>query len=131
MNISIIDSQDQGKVIEVLTIKDTYELAALIKNENWSPGEFNNGRRTNNTFKKTEIFALDVDDGCTLAQAKETFAKYKHVIATSKSHQKSKGGVVADRFRVVLFLDRPIHSDGEYKATFAHLKGLFPFIDDA
>lgn len=131
IKVSIIDEKDQGKVIDVLSPKDIYDLAAIVTSQNWSPGEFNEGRRTNGTFKKTSLFALDIDEGCSLAAAKEIFKDYKHVIATSKSHQKSKGGVVADRFRVVLFLDRPINSDGEYKATFALLKKQYPFIDEA
>lgn len=131
MKISIIDRQDLGKVVDVLSPTDIYELAAAVTTENWSPGEFLQGRRTIGNFKSCQVFAIDIDEGCSVAAAKEIFKDHKHIIAESKSHQKEKNGKVADRFRVILFLDRPVISDAEYKATFAHARNLWPFIDEA
>lgn len=131
MKISVIDKQDLGKVVDVIEVNDVYELAAAVTDLNWSPGIFENGRRTNATFKETQLFTIDVDDGCYLDQAKMIFKDYKHVIAESRSHQKKKNGVVADRFRVILFLDAPITSDNDFKATFAHARSLWPFLDES
>lgn len=131
MKVSIIHDKDLGKVVDAVSTDDLYELASVISTSNWSPGEFNAGRRTNPTFKSTEIFAIDIDEGCTLDQAKAIFKDFKHIIGTSRSHQRKKNGVVADRFRVVLFLDTPIDSDADFKATFAYARGLWPFIDEA
>jgi hypothetical protein len=57
-------------------------------------------------------------------------------IATSKSHQreKPKGAKVmppCDRFRVVVPLSRPLHSDADFKATWFETRRLFPKADEA
>lgn len=131
LKISIIDKQDLGKVIDVLEPKDIYELAAIVTDDNWSPSVYNNGRRSIKEFIRTELIALDIDDGCSLLAAKEIFKDYKHIIATSKSHQKNKNGKVADRFRVVLFLNNAIITDKDFKETFKALHKKYNFIDEA
>lgn len=131
MRVSIIDDKDLGKVIDVVEPSNLYELAAIVTEDNWSPSTYNNGRRTLKDFLRTEIIALDVDEGCSLAEAQQLFKDYKHIIATSRSHQKKKNGKVADRFRVVLLLDKEVSSDAYFKATFNELKKRYPFIDEA
>lgn len=131
MKVSIIDKQDLGKVIDVLEPKDIYELAVIATENNWSPSFYNNGRRTIKEFVRTEIIALDVDEGCTLNAAKTIFKDLKHIIATSKSHQKPKNGAVADRFRVILFLDKAVESDAHFKQVFNELKTQYDFMDEA
>jgi len=131
VKISVIDKSDLGKVVDVINTKDIYEIAALASEEQWSPSEYNNGRRSIKEFIRTEIIALDIDEGCSLDKAKVLFKDYKHIIATSRNHQKPKNGIVADRFRVILFLNEPITTDKDFKATFKELQSTYPFIDEA
>jgi len=107
------------------------DVAAQITKQPWSPATFNDGIRNNKTLQSIELLVLDVDDGCTLEQAKECFASYAHIIATTKSHQKEKNGVACDRFRVVLQLPKPVTTDEEFKEYWFAAKALWPFIDDA
>lgn len=51
---------------------------------------------------KQNLLIFDIDDGMTLQEAKDMFFKYKYLIATTKSHQKDKKGIVCDRFRLIL-----------------------------
>jgi hypothetical protein len=110
------------------------ELTALICHCAWSPSELvpaefvlvgdkyklapGKGRQKS-AFLRSEICALDFDKNLTLEEAKAKFAGYKHIIATSRNHQKEKvrtdreGKITSveppcDRFRVVFFFERPI-----------------------
>jgi len=130
LKVSIIDN-NPGVVLRTALPKDIKELADIVVTEPWAPAMFSTERRTAATASQTEIIALDVDDGCTLATAKEIFLGYKHIIATSRNHQKAKNGVVADRFRVVLFLSKAITDSSQFKATFYEIKSEYPFVDSA
>lgn len=60
------------------------------------------------------------------------FKNYKHVIVTTKNHQKWKDTKPpCDRFRVILFLQEPIYDSGTYLATWHTLYKTFPFIDSS
>lgn len=88
----------------------------------WSPIVWRDGYRKIDNFISAQLLALDFDndpgdDITSLAQAMENiFPDYKHVIGTTKSHGIDKPGKgVADRFRVVLWFDRPITDRDEYR----------------
>jgi hypothetical protein len=72
-----------------------------------------------------------VDDGCTIDEARAQFADYAHVIATTRSHQKEKNGVVCDRFRVVLLLPQAVSNDSDFKRYWFAAYAKWPFIDPA
>lgn len=97
----------------------------------WSPGVFVSGRRLNANLQSIGYLVLDVDEGCSLAEAIELFAPYKHVIGTSKSHGIEKAGKIADRFRVVLMLPAALKTDAEFKAAWYAAKMKWAFIDSA
>ena len=82
------------------------ELQSFIISNNWSPIIFKNNYRKSINFKSCQFLVLDYDDGYSLNKAIEEFKNYKHIIATTKSHQVKKGDKVCDRFRVILFLKR-------------------------
>jgi len=88
----------------------------------WSPIIFDGGIREQARFLRADWCALDFDDGeMTLDRAvNNVFADCIRVIGTTKSHQKLKAGVRADRFRVLLKFERPITSLDEYRATMVH-----------
>jgi len=56
----------------------------------------------------SELIILDYDDGVALCNAVGMFRQYIGIVATTRSHQKEKHGVVCDRFRVILPTLRPV-----------------------
>lgn len=107
------------------------EMASYITLQPWAPGIFKDKIRNKALLDTIEILALDVDEGCTLEQAKIIFADYKHIIGTSRSHGIEKNGVVCDRFRVILFLDKPVTTDSDFKQHWFAAYDKWPFIDKA
>lgn len=79
----------------------------LKSNGRYSPFIYNENYRkeTNTILNKTNCIMLDFDDGITLEKAKKLFDTYNAIIATTKSHQKEKNGIICDRFRVILPTD--------------------------
>lgn len=98
---------------------------------NWSPATFKDDYRNSKNFEQTPVVALDFDEGFSLDEAQAAFKNYKHIIGTTKSHQKPKNGIVCDRFRVVLFLSEPITDPKIYTSTIHSLLLKFPKADRA
>lgn len=102
-------------------VADFQRLAKAINCFAWSPCRWAAGRRASEHFREARLIGLDFDSGTmTLEQAQKNFCDSAHIIGTTKSHRKMKGGVVADRFRVVLRLTEPVTSLATYRATVAH-----------
>lgn len=111
-------------------INSISDICVIIKSASWAPGVFKNNYRNTQNFESTLLMVLDVDKECSLDNAIRTFSPYRHIIATTKSHQKDKNGLTCDRFRVLLFLDQAISDSATYYATWFSLFKLFPFIDE-
>lgn len=93
-------------------------IALTIERFAWSPCRFHDGHRKTTHFADANLLALDFDNGLLpLAQACNVFSDCQHVIGTTFNHQQNKGGIVCDRFRVVLVLDRVVTEAAEYAAT--------------
>ena len=106
------------------------ELAEIITNTNWSSGIYQDGHRNTQNFEKAYTLAFDIDDGLSIEEAKERVKDYKHIIAPSKNHRKDKKGQgVADRYRVVLFLENEIDNAKDYRTTWENAVKLFPETD--
>lgn len=128
MQVSKVFANVSAKVVDVTSLND---LAKLATSETYSLSTFNKNHRTTENFQQTEAIGLDFDEGMTIDQAVKEFTDYKHLILPTKSHRKEKNGVVADRFRVILFLESPITDAETYYSTWYSLKQLFPACDDA
>ena len=76
-----------------------------------------------------DVIIIDVDETCNLEQAKIMFAKYNYWIITSKSHQKEKNGVVCDRFRIFIPLDKTIYIRQQMEAVYGDFINKYLFID--
>lgn len=98
----------------------------------YSAGEFKDHYAKNDNWITQELLILDIDDGLPLEDAKKMFSEYKAMIHTSTSHQKNKGGIKCDRYRVIIALKERLHcSVKEYTDTMKYIsKKVFPFIDD-
>ena len=101
---------------------DTVDVVARLANHNLtSPCVWRGGVRGEKNFSGAHWLALDFDTGTPdLDQAVAEFAKYRHVIGTTKSHQKEKGNAKAcDRFRVFLRLDHWVSEPFVYRQSVA------------
>ena len=129
--IGIVSSINLGRILEYKEASTLVEVAEVATKRSWTPSEFIGHERLNTAFKQTELLVLDVDDGCTVNEAKEVFKAHKHLILSSRNHQKEKHGLVRDRFRVVLWLDKPCVDAIDYRATWDKAHALWPFIDES
>lgn len=88
----------------------------------WSPCVFKNGHRKEANFISAKYVGLDFDEGMTISQATENiFCDVKCWIGPTKSHAKKKGGIVADRFRVLIELEETITDLQVYKEVVREL----------
>ena len=85
-------------------------VADLVRSAGqYSAVQFQGGYRcAKNAIPGSELIILDYDAGVTLVDAVEMFRQYIGIVATTRSHQKEKNGVVCDRFRVILPTLRPV-----------------------
>jgi len=113
IRFSVGDGYASFVPFEVASIQ---EMADAILETAWSPGVFKDGHRNRDNFISSQIIALDIDSGMTLAEGIEKFSKFKHIIGTTRNHRQDKHGLVADRFRVVLFTEEQLNGS-EYEAT--------------
>lgn len=92
-------------------------LAACTSKYRMSPIIWNDGRRLGTNFKYADFIGLDSDSGVfTLEMALAEFKSYKHVIGTTKNHQKQKGTEgPCDRLRVFLQLNERVDSFPLYR----------------
>lgn len=92
------------------------QLSTVICNYTWSPIVWKDGVRSKDNFQSARLMVLDFDGELSLQEAIENvFDGMKCLIGTTRNHQKEKGGVIADRFRVLLWWDRPITDCREYE----------------
>lgn len=80
------------------------KLHEITKRYEYSATKFENGERKNKSAKGVSLIIFDFDEIITLKQGIEEFRYFKSLIVTTKSHRIKKNGIVADRFRVILFL---------------------------
>lgn len=96
-------------------------LSVAVSRYAWSPCRWEGGRRVGTGFLEARLIGLDFDNGAmALDQALNIFCDSTHIIGTTKSHRKDKGGRVCDRFRVVLKLDEPITCPRAFRDTMTH-----------
>ena len=135
MKISISQQNDNVnfKPVEINSLQDLVKQATKY---NYSTGIFKNNYRKKDNFIQADFIAIDVDnddpnDTYTIEGAKEIFKDYKHIIMPTKSHRKDKNGRIADRFRVILFLETPITDAKNFTATWVELLNYYPAADKA
>ena len=110
------------------------QVARIVKSDYrcYSAGIFKDGVAKNENWQYQDLIIFDVDDGLMLQEALEKFGDYDGIIATTRSHQKPKNGVVADRYRVILPLKERIFCTPEdYKEVMANIFKAYPFVDEA
>jgi len=83
-------------------------LYKITANFEYSATRFENSRRKNVLAREVSLIILDFDEGITLEEGIDLFSSCKSLIVTTKSHQIEKNGVIADRFRVILYQEASI-----------------------
>jgi hypothetical protein len=99
---------------------------------NYSAGSFKDNHRTKDNYMgEQDVVILDIDDGIPIEAAKTFFGEWDCWIATTKSHQKEKNGLICDRFRVVLLPNIKIKMDADTYSEFMAniMDGLGGFAD--
>ncbi len=76
-----------------------------------------------------DILIIDIDEVCTIDEAKALFSRYEYWLITSKSHQIDKGGLTCDRFRLFFKLDKTIHIRQHMEEIYNRFIGRYSFID--
>lgn len=118
MIISAVKTTDNPypKKFKCYEVRSTKELSEIILTAVWSPICWKNNERISDEFYCSDFLVLDFDEGSfTLSDAKKWATQYRHIIGTTKSHQKEKSGQPpCDRFRVIV----PWESRVEDRKTF-------------
>ncbi len=81
-----------------------------------------NGTMNEDSFISMQMILLDFDEGYRLEEMRGRFSKYRNLIHTSRNHlkDKSKKGI-AERFRVILPLERPHTNKADLKQAMKFL----------
>lgn len=112
---------------------DFSELAMFVNSSLvYSTGTYKDNKRSIATCTgQANLVVFDVDNGMTIEEAQSRLCEYKHLITTTKSHQKEKNGQVCDRFRIFLpTADNLPHENKRYKNILKNIaEELDLFID--
>lgn len=96
------------------------EIPEFIINNNYSAIKYKFNRRKKSNAQDTRVIVLDIDEPQTnyptLNDIKTRLKEFNHIIATTRSHQIEKNGVVCDRYRILLFISEAIANADSYKA---------------
>jgi hypothetical protein len=138
MKISISGGIEHFQTVAATSVA---ELGKLACESNISTSVFQNGKRNIDSFLFADCIGLDIDNDqkvvsktqtptLSLDQAKRTFSQFKHIILSTRSHNVEKNGIVAERFRIILFPEFQITQANDFYATWFWLKEQFPWIDN-
>ncbi len=86
----------------------------------WSPSIFWGGNRLEANFAFSDFMALDFDSGPTIRDISEAFRDMSYLIATTRSHNVEKKGVIAERFRLVVPWERRITDLNTFRASITY-----------
>ncbi|MCH8286476.1 hypothetical protein IIB79_08120 [candidate division KSB1 bacterium] len=120
------------------------ELETTLKSHNYSliswkidpekhENEYNRRRKSDN-FESASGIVVDIDDGLSIAEARQRLetAKLNYALITSKSHQKDKKDKgPEDRFHILVFFNKVTTSAEKYKSAFGKMRALFPEMDES
>lgn len=109
------------------------DIAHTICEWSWSPITFQEGYRHGDNFQHARFAVFDIDNDeehtLSLEDALVFFKDYRHIIATSRSHQIEKNKLITDRYRVIIPFDRDVQDAEVYSTIMLSLRKQWPFID--
>jgi hypothetical protein len=111
------------------------EIVDIILTSNIAFTSFKQNLRLKKNAKKTKIVVLDIDEPQeeypTLDSVKERVKELNHLLATTKSHQIQKNGVVCNRYRLIIFFSEFIDDPCMYKNQINNLEKLLGLKSDS
>ena len=121
-NIRISLGKDFSKFIPI-TVKFS-EMPNIVCSPNvlYSPTQYTNcERRAVNFLGFTDILIFDFDEGWT-KEKDDFFNNFIGYKVPTKSHMKEKNGLICERYRIILLLDKSINLNyREYKRLYKHI----------
>lgn len=158
LSVSTQKASDKNSALKITQFQvqdvsvDLSSLKEIFTNYNYSTNQWVGGKCKNVNFARMSGITLDIDQGYTIEEAKETFKDFNYILHTSTSHKEdkpSKGGI-QDRYRIILPFDpheygtfnSPELAEGVYNVLMAKYKFVdgsckdpgrkyFPFLNKA
>jgi hypothetical protein len=117
--ISIINDKNPSLIDDVVGVEFN-QLHTITSTRNYSPFTFNDGKRNQVNSKTHNLICFDIDDTLELEKAIDLCSNFKSLIVTTKSHQLDKKGLICDRFRILIPIDKDIPKD-KFKSFYGDL----------
>lgn len=97
----------------------------------WSPIVWKNNYAKTDNFESSSFLALDFDTPGeeTMEEINHSLQDHKRIIATTKSHNILKNGIVCDRFRLIIPFTKTITDYKTYKYTYQRALDKYPWAD--
>ena len=111
--------------VEMVSVDKLIEYV-VDKKYSWCPAEFYNNKRSNDTFKSKQLFAMDFDNGITWTEVQERAMKYNLPILFT---YETLSSINNSRFRVVFRNIGVIDNIQIANAIQYALHGIFPEAD--
>ncbi|MBU0924433.1 AAA family ATPase [bacterium] len=105
--LSLINDKNPSKIDEVIGIAFD-NIHTITATKNYSPFMFNDGKRNQANSNPKNLICFDIDDTLELKKAIEICSRFKSLIVTTKSHQVDKKGLICDRFRIIIPIDKDV-----------------------
>ena len=116
-----------------LRLSNMNMLPEIILTSAWSPIVWKNDYSLTDNFEFSDFLALDFDEvgEQSLSQINDSLQDHKRIIATTRSHQKEKNGVICDRFRLIIPWSRRITCYKTYRYNYKKVLEKYPWADKA
>lgn len=141
VNVSYLKAHKKLKDNMWLTAKPLYknidiqweDMCKLVSSDyiQYSPYKYKDRikKSINWSNDNQELLIFDIDSDMSLQDANKVFGRFMYLLTTTKSHRVLKGGVICDRFRVILPA-RNIPNNAELYFTMLDvMRGQIPAID--
>ena len=108
--------------------EDIHKLM-LNSNIQYSNLKWNNGHKGSKQLNLDSIDCIiyDIDENLTISQFQNLFKKYTYFLATTKSNQKEKKGLVCDRYRVIFPV---INISKDFNVLVRAMELIIPTVDE-
>lgn len=116
-----------------LILKNMDLLAETITKHCWSPEIWRDNIRKKANFESAHFLVLDFDEPGdeSMDELNRSLCDHKRIFGTTKSHMKSKNGIVCERYRLIIPFEKPITSLSDYLVTLKKAYERFPWADKA
>jgi len=103
----------------------------IITTHAWSPIIWKNDYARTDNFEFSDFLVLDFDEpgSETLDDINNSLSDHKRIIATTRSHQIEKNGIVCDRFRLIVPWDKRITDYKIYRANYEKVLSKYDWAD--